>query len=62
MLRPEDLVEQKVCIVTGGAQGFGAGIAKTLASDRANVVIADLNEEDRVVPHTNLKENSSWEK
>ena len=39
------LVEQKICIVTGGAQGFGEGIARALVHDRANVVIADLNEE-----------------
>jgi rhamnose utilization protein RhaD (predicted bifunctional aldolase and dehydrogenase)/NAD(P)-dependent dehydrogenase (short-subunit alcohol dehydrogenase family) len=39
------LVEQRISIVTGGAQGFGAGIAETLVSDRANVVIADLNDE-----------------
>ena len=39
------LVEQKICIVTGGAQGFGEGIAGSLVRDGANVVIADLNEE-----------------
>ena len=39
------LVEQRICIVTGAAQGFGAGIARTLAEDRANIVVADLNEE-----------------
>ncbi len=40
------LVEQKICIVTGGARGFGEGIARSLASQKANVVIADLNEEE----------------
>ena len=29
-------------IITGGAQNIGAGIAKTLASAGANVMIADL--------------------
>ncbi len=38
-------VDNKVVIVTGGAQGFGSGIAETLMADGANVVIADLNAE-----------------
>lgn len=35
----------KVAIITGGAQGFGAGIAESLYRLNLNVVIADLNEE-----------------
>jgi NAD(P)-dependent dehydrogenase (short-subunit alcohol dehydrogenase family)/rhamnose utilization protein RhaD (predicted bifunctional aldolase and dehydrogenase) len=35
----------KIIIVTGGAQGFGGGIAETMMAEGANVVIADLNEE-----------------
>jgi len=38
-------VERKIAIVTGGAQGFGAGIVENLMENGANVVIADLNEE-----------------
>ncbi len=38
-------VDRKVVIVTGGAQGFGAGIVEQLMEHGANVVIADLNEE-----------------
>ena len=38
-------VQNKIVIVTGGAQGFGGGIAELLFSQGANVVIADLNEE-----------------
>ena len=38
-------VRNKIVIVTGGAQGFGGGIAELLYSKGANVVIADLNEE-----------------
>jgi len=38
-------VDGKIVIVTGGAQGFGGGIAEMLYAEGANVVIADLNEE-----------------
>ena len=38
-------VDRKVIVVTGGAQGFGAGIVEELMKHGANVVIADLNEE-----------------
>ncbi len=35
----------KIAIVTGAAQGFGEGIARCLANEGANIVVADLNEE-----------------
>ena len=35
----------KIAIVTGGAQGFGAGIAESLFALNLNIIIADLNEE-----------------
>jgi NAD(P)-dependent dehydrogenase (short-subunit alcohol dehydrogenase family)/rhamnose utilization protein RhaD (predicted bifunctional aldolase and dehydrogenase) len=38
-------VDRKIIIVTGGAQGFGAGIVEELMQHGANVVIADLNAE-----------------
>jgi Uncharacterized conserved protein len=38
-------VDKRIAIVTGGAQGFGAGIVEDLMANGANVVIADLNEE-----------------
>lgn len=38
-------VAGKIAVVTGGAQGFGAGIAEDLMDQQANVIVADLNEE-----------------
>ena len=38
-------VHDKIVIVTGGAQGFGGGIAEMLYGQGANVVIADMNED-----------------
>ena len=35
----------RTAVVTGGAQGFGEGIVRSLFADGYNVVIADLNEE-----------------
>lgn len=37
-------VEGRTIIVTGAAQGFGEGIARELAGQGANIVVADLNE------------------
>ena len=38
-------LQNKTVIVTGAAQGFGEGIAENLTKEGANIVIADLNEE-----------------
>ncbi len=38
------VVENKIVVVTGGAQGFGGGIAEQMMAQNAHVVIADLNE------------------
>ena len=35
----------KIAIVTGGAQGFGLGIAEEMYREGASVVLADINEE-----------------
>ncbi|VGO23024.1 SDR family NAD(P)-dependent oxidoreductase [Pontiella sulfatireligans] len=37
------VVNNKVCVVTGGAQGFGEGIVRALIKDGALVFIADMN-------------------
>jgi len=42
---PGNKLANKIAIVTGAAQGFGAGIAESLIKLNMNVVIADLNEE-----------------
>ncbi|NSW94492.1 MAG: SDR family NAD(P)-dependent oxidoreductase [Bacteroidales bacterium] len=41
----ENRLNSKIAIVTGGAQGFGAGIAEGFFSLGMNVAIADVNEE-----------------
>lgn len=38
-----DVVRDKIAVVTGGAQGFGAGIVKGLTAEGAFVFIADMN-------------------
>ena len=38
-------LKNRVAIVTGGARGFGAGIAEALYALKVNVVVADTNEE-----------------
>lgn len=38
-------LEGKTAIVTGGASGFGAGIARRFAAEGARVMVADLNPE-----------------
>jgi NAD(P)-dependent dehydrogenase (short-subunit alcohol dehydrogenase family) len=41
----ENSLADKIAIVTGGARGFGEGIAESLFRLNVNVVIADINEE-----------------
>jgi NAD(P)-dependent dehydrogenase (short-subunit alcohol dehydrogenase family)/rhamnose utilization protein RhaD (predicted bifunctional aldolase and dehydrogenase) len=38
-------LKNRIAIVTGGASGFGAGIARSLYDEGVNVVIADINKE-----------------
>lgn len=43
--KPANSVEGRIIIVTGGAQGFGRGIAEELFEKGAHIVVADLNEQ-----------------
>lgn len=45
MPAPTGRVANRIFIITGGAQGFGAGVAEEIFNQGGNVVIADLNEE-----------------
>jgi NAD(P)-dependent dehydrogenase (short-subunit alcohol dehydrogenase family)/rhamnose utilization protein RhaD (predicted bifunctional aldolase and dehydrogenase) len=38
-------LRNKIAVVTGGAQGFGAGIAESLFEENINIVVADINED-----------------
>ncbi|MEA2012563.1 MAG: SDR family NAD(P)-dependent oxidoreductase, partial [Verrucomicrobiota bacterium] len=39
----QGLLQNKITIITGGAQGFGFGIAQELAKEGATIAIADIN-------------------
>ncbi len=39
------MLQDKIVVVTGGAQGIGKHAAKTFAVEKAKVVVADVNEE-----------------
>ena len=43
--KAKGLVDGKVVVITGAAQGFGAGIAELMFNEGANLIIADLNRE-----------------
>ena len=51
-------VQDKIVIVTGGAQGFGGGIAEMLYAQGANVVIADMNEDAGLKMAENLNKGN----
>ncbi|KAI0535011.1 3-oxoacyl-reductase [Xylaria digitata] len=44
-MTPQPRLQGKIAIVTGGASGFGKGIAAKFAQEGAQVVIADLSDE-----------------
>lgn len=56
---PQNKIKNKTAIVTGSAQGFGAGIAASLFHSGVNIVIADLNEESGKSLSSRLNETKS---
>ena len=48
----------KIAIVTGGAQGFGLGIAQEMYREGASVVLADLNETQAIAAAAELGERA----
>ena len=52
------VVNNKVCVVTGGAQGFGEGIVRELIKNGAIVFIADMNVDGAKVLATELNEDA----
>ena len=53
-------LSNKVAVVTGGADGIGEGIARTLRGRGAHVVIADVQEERGALLAAELGENASF--
>lgn len=51
------LFDQRICIVTGAAQGFGEALADSLVKENANVVIADLNDEKGRIATEKIEES-----
>jgi len=51
-------LQEKVAIVTGGAQGIGRGIVETLSAAGAHVVIADRNQAEAVAVAAALPQQS----
>jgi len=49
-------LEEKVAIVTGGAQGIGRTICYTLAKEGAQVVVCDINEKAARATAKEMKE------
>ena len=46
----DKLLQDRIALVTGGAQGLGQAICWRLAHEGCHVVVADLNEEKRPRP------------
>jgi rhamnose utilization protein RhaD (predicted bifunctional aldolase and dehydrogenase)/NAD(P)-dependent dehydrogenase (short-subunit alcohol dehydrogenase family) len=55
----ENKLAGKIAVVTGGAQGFGAGIAEALYRLKINVVVADVNTEAGEAFVNNLNKDKS---
>ncbi len=65
------LLQDRVCLVTGGARGGGEAIARTLAAQGARVLIGDINDVDGervaaeapglVYQHLDVTSEDNWE-
>ncbi len=57
----ESKLKNRTAIITGGAQGFGAGIAEALYDKKMNVVIADVNEDagNKIILKLSSKKSSN---
>ncbi|HDZ42017.1 MAG TPA: SDR family NAD(P)-dependent oxidoreductase [Bacteroidetes bacterium] len=59
MSNTSEIVKDKTIIITGGAQGFGAGIARELFGQGASIVLADIKEEEGKALAAGLNERKS---
>ncbi len=57
-IEPTGRAKNRVFVITGGAQGFGAGIAEEIFAEGGQVVIADLNKEKGEEMVKNLNEKN----
>ncbi|TIN21674.1 MAG: SDR family NAD(P)-dependent oxidoreductase, partial [Mesorhizobium sp.] len=53
-------LENKVAVITGGASGFGEGIARRFAQEGARVVVADLNAKGAERVANDIGEAAIW--
>lgn len=52
-------LQNKIAVITGGAQGIGAAISTRFAQEGAKIVIADINEEKSKLLVSQLKESGA---
>ncbi|MCL1858489.1 MAG: SDR family NAD(P)-dependent oxidoreductase [Oscillospiraceae bacterium] len=55
-------LDEKICLITGGAQGFGKGIAELMLKEGANVAISDINYDGAKILSNELNRKSGINK